>query len=295
MTLKLRQSTASQEVPLGYFVDSADGNTEETSLSIANTDIKLWKMGATSLANKNSGGATHISNGLYYTVLDATDTGTLGSLVIFVHVSGALPVRLECEVLTANIYDSWIAGSDTFDVQVTGIGAGAITAAAIATDAIDADALADNAITAATFAADAITDAKVASDVTIASVTGAVGSVTGNVGGNVTGSVGSVASGGITATSIAADAIGASELATDAVTEIVDAVWAKAMSELTSVPAVSGTTLQALSHVFMMMRNKREQDASDETIYQDDGSTVYATSTKSDDGTTTTIGEVTTA
>ena len=48
----------------------------------------------------------------------------------------------------------------------------------------------------------------------------AVASVTGNVGGNVTGSVGSVASGGITATSIAADAIGASELAADAVTEI---------------------------------------------------------------------------
>ena len=53
-----------------------------------------------------------------------------------------------------------------------------------------------------------------------ASVTGAVGSVTGNVGGNVTGSVGSVATGGITAGSIAADAIGASELAADAVAEI---------------------------------------------------------------------------
>ena len=38
----------------------------------------------------------------------------------------------------------------------------------------------------------AITDAKVASDVTIASVTGAVGSVAGNIGGNVVGSVGSV-------------------------------------------------------------------------------------------------------
>jgi len=41
----------------------------------------------------------------------------------------------------------------------------------------------------------------------VASVTGAVGSVTGNVGGNVTGSVGSVASGGITAASIAASAL----------------------------------------------------------------------------------------
>jgi hypothetical protein len=39
----------------------------------------------------------------------------------------------------------------------------------------------------------------------VGSVTGAVGSVTGNVGGNVTGSVGSIASGGITAASLAAD------------------------------------------------------------------------------------------
>jgi hypothetical protein len=54
----------------------------------------------------------------------------------------------------------------------------------------------------------------------VGSVTGAVGSVTGNVGGNVTGSVGSVASGGITAASIATDAIDADALAADAVTEI---------------------------------------------------------------------------
>jgi hypothetical protein len=53
-------------------------------------------------------------------------------------------------------------------------------------------AMASGVLTAAAIAADAITDAKVAADVTIASVTGSVGSVTGNVGGNVTGSVGSV-------------------------------------------------------------------------------------------------------
>ena len=72
--LALKQSTASQEVPLGYFLDNTDGDTEETGLTIANTDIKIWKNGATTLANKNSGGATHISNGIYYCVLDATDT-----------------------------------------------------------------------------------------------------------------------------------------------------------------------------------------------------------------------------
>lgn len=114
----LKQSTASQEIPLGYFLDSTDGNTEETALTIANTDIKLWKNAATTLANKNSGGATHISNGIYYTVLDATDTDTLGPLVIFCHVAGALPVRLECCVLSANNYDSKIAGTDLLDVSV---------------------------------------------------------------------------------------------------------------------------------------------------------------------------------
>ncbi len=110
--IPLKQSTASQEVPLGYFLDSTDGNTEETALSIANTDIKLWKAGATSLANKNSGGATHMANGLYYAVLDATDTDTLGPLVIFVHVAGALPIRLECRVMPANVYEALVTGTE---------------------------------------------------------------------------------------------------------------------------------------------------------------------------------------
>lgn len=84
--IPLRQSTASQEIPLGPFLDSTNGDSEENSLTIANTDIKLWKHGATTLANKNSGGATNISNGVYYCVLDATDSNTLGGMVVFVHV-----------------------------------------------------------------------------------------------------------------------------------------------------------------------------------------------------------------
>lgn len=114
----LRQSTASQEIPLGPFVDALDGDAEETGLSIANTDIKLWKSGATTLANKNSGGATHISNGIYYAVLDATDTDTLGPMAVFVHVSGALAVRVACMVLSANVYDALVAASDKLDANV---------------------------------------------------------------------------------------------------------------------------------------------------------------------------------
>lgn len=119
MTIYLKQSTASQEILLPRFVDSTDGNTEKTALTIVNTDIKVWKAGGTTVASKNSGGATHIANGLYYAVLDATDTDTLGSLVLSVHVSGALSVKLDCVVLAANVYDSLIGGGDLLQVDTT--------------------------------------------------------------------------------------------------------------------------------------------------------------------------------
>jgi hypothetical protein len=158
----LRQSTASQEIILGPFVDSTDGNTAETALTINNTDIKLWMTGATTLANKNSGGATHISGGIYYAVLDATDTATIGPLVVIVHVAGALAVRVPCVVLDEAVYDvqfgtvapatisNITGGTITTATNVTtvnGLAANAITAAAIATNAIDADALAADAVT----------------------------------------------------------------------------------------------------------------------------------------------------
>lgn len=152
----LRQSTASQEIPLGFFLDSTDGDTEETGLTISNTDIWIWKTGATSLVNKNSGGATHMQNGIYYTVLDATDTNTLGPLVIFVHEAGALTVVFRGTVLPANVYDSLISGSDYLDTQVAGMDGSVITAASIAANAIGASELATDAVGAAQLASGAV-------------------------------------------------------------------------------------------------------------------------------------------
>jgi hypothetical protein len=118
MSIILRQSTAGQEVPLGPFLDTTDGDSEETGLTIANTDILLWKTGSTTLASKNSGGATHISNGVYYAVLDATDTNTVGSLKIFVHVAGALFCTLTCLVYPTAVYDALIAGTGYLSVNL---------------------------------------------------------------------------------------------------------------------------------------------------------------------------------
>ena len=129
--IELKQSTAGQEIPLGYFLDSSDGDTEEIALTIANTDIKIWKFGATTLSDKNSGGAIHISNGVYYCVLDDIDTNTLGPLVIFIHVSGALATKVVCSVLVPNVWDSKF-GTDKLQVDLGTLASGT---AAISTTA----------------------------------------------------------------------------------------------------------------------------------------------------------------
>jgi hypothetical protein len=118
MTIILRQATAGQEVPLGPFLDSTDGDSEEAGLTINAADILIWKTGATTLPAKNSGGATHISDGIYYATLDASDTNTVGSMKIFVHVAGALFCTLTCLVLPTAVYDSLIAGSDSLTVDL---------------------------------------------------------------------------------------------------------------------------------------------------------------------------------
>ena len=125
--MDLRQSTASQEISLGQFLDSTDGDTEENGLTIANTDIKIRKHGTTTLANKNSGGATNISNAVYHATLDATDTNTAGMLEIYVHVAGALAVKAVFNVLTATAFDAKYTGTYNNVAATDIVSAGAIT------------------------------------------------------------------------------------------------------------------------------------------------------------------------
>ena len=117
MSIALRQATAGQEVPLGPFLDSTDGDSEEAGLTIANTDILIWVNGASELVEKNSGGATVDSAGVYIATLDATDTATAGPLKIYVHMAGALYVTLTCNVYPATVYDALFAGSSNLPTE----------------------------------------------------------------------------------------------------------------------------------------------------------------------------------
>lgn len=117
----LKQSTA-VDVLIGPFVDSTDGDSEETGLTIANTDTKLSKNGQTLASRNDATSCAHDSQGMYNCELDATDTNTVGTLVIFVHVSGALAVRHEFQVVEEAVYDALFAASAAGPLQSTTAG-----------------------------------------------------------------------------------------------------------------------------------------------------------------------------
>lgn len=237
------------------------------------------------------------------------------------HVAGA---TTNVAALATNV-DTILA--DTNDMQ-------ARLPAALVGGRIDASvgAIAAAVITAASIAADAITDAKVAADVTIASVTGAVGSVTANVNavltngahggaaataqfggaggitatltGNVTGSVGSVtgAVGSVTGAVGSVTGLTASNLdatissrATPAQvkTQVVDALNVDTYAEpAQGAPAATTTLANKISFIYKAWRNKVTQTATTYSLMNDDALTVDHKSTVSDDGTTFTRGEV---
>ena len=102
---ELKQST-SATFRIGPFVDSTDGVTPETGLTINQSDILLSKNGAGFLQKNQTGGATHDTGGWYEISLNSTDTNTNGSLEVSVNVAGAAPVWKELSVLPANTHDA---------------------------------------------------------------------------------------------------------------------------------------------------------------------------------------------
>jgi hypothetical protein len=151
----LKQSTAIS-MRIGPFLDETTGKDAETGLTISQADVRLSKAGGDFAQKNEATSCTHDEIGYYICPLNTTDTDTLGLLKLAVHESGALPVWHTFMVLSANVYDSLVAGSDKLTVHADEITAGLITAAAIASSAITADKIATDAITNAKIAADAI-------------------------------------------------------------------------------------------------------------------------------------------
>ncbi len=136
----LKQSTA-VTITLGPFVDSTDGATAETGLTLSQADVRLSKNGGAFAQKNDANSCTHQENGHYTCPLSTTDTNTLGHLRVAVAEAGALPVWRDFAVLPANVYDSLVLGGDKLDVDAAQVTANAITATAL--DATAAAELAD--------------------------------------------------------------------------------------------------------------------------------------------------------
>jgi len=75
----LRQSTT-QIIRFGPFLDSVDGVTPETGLTITQADMQLSKDGASFAQKSAVGNAVHDLDGWYSTTLSTTDTNTLATM-----------------------------------------------------------------------------------------------------------------------------------------------------------------------------------------------------------------------
>ena len=109
MAILLKQSTA-VDVLIGPFVDDTDGKTAEVSLTMAAAAVLLSKNGQALTLKSDATAGVYDANGCYNCEFDATDTNTLGSLVLTVFETGALPVRHEYMVVPGWYYDLNVSG-----------------------------------------------------------------------------------------------------------------------------------------------------------------------------------------
>ena len=148
MTQILKQSTA-VDVLIGPFLDLTDAATAETGES---PSVKLSKNGQALSAKNDVTTPVSDADGYYNCELDATDTNTVGTLVLSVAKSAtALPVRHEYQVIEEAIYDALYgasaAGFDANQRVDVGkwLGTAVTTSATTAKPEVDVNSISDDA------------------------------------------------------------------------------------------------------------------------------------------------------
>jgi len=108
----IKQSTA-VKLRCGPFVDSVDGVTPETGITLGAADqaeILKHDGAATTDISSNTWAAITGADGWYDLSLSTSDTGTLGMATVVVQDSSiCLPVFKDIMIVPANIYDSWFS------------------------------------------------------------------------------------------------------------------------------------------------------------------------------------------
>lgn len=249
MTQVLKQSTAA-DVLIGPMVDLTDGATAETGETPV---VKLSKNGQTLAAKSDVTTPVHDADGYYNCELDATDTGTVGTLVLTVAASAnALPVRHEYQVVEETTYDA------LFGASAAGFNAsGQVTIGSVATGAITADAIAADAIGASELAADAVTEIQsgLATAAALATVDGNVDAILVDTG-----------------TTIPAQISALNDIsAADVNAQVLDVLNTDTFAEPTGVPAATATLATKIGYLYMALRNQITITATKMTFFDDAG------------------------
>ncbi len=167
--MQFLEQSAIVTVQFGPFVDAGDGVVPETGLATnmdnATTGIRVSKNGATMIDRNSATAPAHDDDGFYRVALSATDTNTLGTLMIQYEESAVcLPMWKEFMVVSTQVYDS-LFGTDLLDVNTAqwlgtavtlGAGAPDVNVASMDASSIATGVLATNAIAAGSIAATAL-------------------------------------------------------------------------------------------------------------------------------------------
>lgn len=138
----------SANLNIGPFVDRDDARTAKTGLTIAQADVQLSKNDGAFAQKNDVNGATHDTDGWYIVPMNATDWDSLGSMVVQIATTSALPVWRELVVITSAAFDQrYVAGEVTAQSSavlqngMTAFGVSTITQAEVS--AVTDDALAN--------------------------------------------------------------------------------------------------------------------------------------------------------
>ena len=210
-----KQSTAATLI-IGPILDST--GAEYTSAVIG--DLSISKNGGTLTALASAATLTHIANGQYTLVMTTGNLDTLGRLQITCNKATYQMPTVGLLVVPAMVFDSMVLGTDVLQGDVTQFGGTAGTfAAGIPTAALDSAAI--------LAVADQVWDEAMSGHTTAGTYGGRIVRATNSdnevqiTGSNhIAADIHELQSGVITAGDFAANAITASALATDAVTEI---------------------------------------------------------------------------
>jgi hypothetical protein len=219
--LILKQSTA-VTVKLGPFLDSTDGITPKTALTMTQATVKVSKAGATFAQKSDTTACTHDADGWYGCPFNTTDTGTLGLFTISVQISGALPVWANYIVASATAYDDQITNGLGSRLPAALVG-GRIDSnvGTMSANTVNANALATDAVTEIQTGLATPTNITAGTITTVTNLTNAPtsGDLTATMKASVT-TAASAATPTVTVGTLGANAVNAAALATDAVTEI---------------------------------------------------------------------------